>query len=53
MGSSTCSLIVVLDDATFVAGISSKFARTGGGTSVGFEKYGSSTIQIGTYTLFS
>jgi hypothetical protein len=53
VGEATCSLIVVLGDATFVEGVSFIVGETKDGTSVGIEKYVSSTIGIRENTLFS
>lgn len=52
-GETTFSLIVVLGDATFVAGFSLLVGTTIGRTSTGIEKYGYSTIGIEAYILFS
>jgi hypothetical protein len=49
----TCSVVVALGDAIFAAGVSPQVVTTVGGTTAGIEKYGSSTIRIGTYVLFS
>ena len=49
----TCSVVVALGDTIFAAGVSPRVVTTVGGTTTGIEKYGSSTIGIGTYVLFS
>jgi hypothetical protein len=52
-GELTYSVVVALGDAIFAARVSPRVVTTVGGTTVGIEKYGSSTIGIGTYVLFS
>jgi hypothetical protein len=48
----SCSIVVVLGDATFVVGVSLLVGTTVGGTSAGIEKFGFSTIEIRTNVLF-
>jgi hypothetical protein len=51
-GVATCSVVVALGYALFAVGVSPPIGTTIGGNTTSIEKYGSLTIEFGTYVLF-